>query len=78
MEKIDPAGGLQRALAEGNFALPRMLLERFGDFMQKFSLDGIINSIPSGGLNLATLRGMSVGNAQESLNKFGFPMTREK
>ena len=46
MEKIDPAGGLQRALAEGNFALPRMLLERFGDFMQKFSLDGIINSIP--------------------------------
>ena len=70
MEKIDPAGGLQRALAEGNFALPRMLLERFGDFMQKFSLDGIIGSIPSGGLNLATLRGMSVGNAQESLNKF--------
>jgi hypothetical protein len=78
MEKIDPAGGLQRALAEGNFALPRMLLERFGDFMQKFSLDGIINSIPAGGLNLATLRGMSVGNAQESLKSFGVSYDERK
>lgn len=78
MEKIDPAGGLQRALAEGNFALPRMLLERFGDFMQKFSLDGIIGSIPSGGLNLATLRGMSVGNAQGSLKAFGVSFDERK
>jgi hypothetical protein len=78
MEKIDPAGGLQRALAEGNFALPRMLLERFGDFMQKFSLDGIINSIPAGGLNLATLRGMSVSNAHESLKTFGVSYDERK
>jgi len=78
MEKIDPAGGLQRALAEGNFALPRMFLERFGDFMQKFSIDGIVSSIPSGGLNLATLRGMSLSNAQESLKAFGVSFDERK
>jgi hypothetical protein len=70
-ERLDPAGALKNAVVDGNFALPRMVLQRIGDLAQKFSLKGIVASIPADGLNLATLRGMSVQNAQASLKEFG-------
>jgi hypothetical protein len=69
LAKIDPGGVLQKAITEGNFALPRMVMERLGDVFQKFSLQGLISTIPAGGLNLATLRGMSAENAQTSLKR---------
>jgi uncharacterized small protein (DUF1192 family) len=68
--KIDPSGSLLKAITAGNFALPRMVMDRAMDVVQKFSLQGIINSIPASGLNLATLRGMSAQNAQASLKQF--------
>jgi hypothetical protein len=67
---VDPSGSLFNAITAGNFALPQMVMDRAMDVVQKFSLQGIINSIPAGGLNLATLRGMSVENAQASLKQF--------
>jgi hypothetical protein len=70
LAKIDPAGVLQKAITDGNFALPRMAMDRLGDIVQKFSLQGLIRRIPAGGLNLATLRGMSVQSAQASLRQF--------
>lgn len=70
LAKLDPAGVLQKAITDGNFALPKMLLDRMGDVVQKFSLQGLVNSIPAKGLNLATLRGMSAENAQGSLKAF--------
>jgi hypothetical protein len=71
LAKIDPAGVLQKAIMDGNFALPKMLMDRMGDVVQRFSLQGLIGSIPANGLNLATLRGMSAENAQSSLKSFG-------
>jgi hypothetical protein len=68
--KLDPGGTLLKAVTEGNFALPRMVMDRAMDIFQKFSLPGITNSIPANGLNLATLRGMSVENAAASLKQF--------
>lgn len=69
--RIDTAGILQRSILEGNSALPRMLLERMGDAIQKFSVEGLISGIPANSLNLATLRGMSSKDAQASLAQFG-------
>ena len=68
---LDPARLLQGALTDGNFALPRMLMERLGDVVQQFSLQGIIASIPANGLNLATLRGMPAESALGALKQFG-------
>jgi hypothetical protein len=70
MQKIDPGGMLLKAITDGNFALPQMVMDRAMDVIQKFSLQGIISSIPANGLNLATLRGMSAENAQASLKSF--------
>lgn len=71
LQTIDPAGLFTKAISDGNFALPRMVMDRLGDVVQKASLQGIISSIPASGLNLATLRGMSVQNAQEALKRSG-------
>jgi hypothetical protein len=71
LRKIDPAGILQKAVTDGNFALPRMLADRLGDVVQKFSLQGLMGSIPANGLNLATLRGMSSENALAALKQYG-------
>ena len=60
-----------RAFTESNFALPKMVFEKFGDLAQKFSLQGIASAIPANALNLSTLKGMSLQNAQNSLNSFG-------
>jgi len=68
--KLDPGGTLLKAVTEGNFALPHMVMDRAMDLFQKFSLQGITNSVPSNGLNLARLRGMSVENAAASLKQF--------
>ena len=62
---------VQRAFTEGNFALVRTLFARFGDLAQKFSLQGLASAIPPGGLNLAVVQGMSLQDAQNSLNSFG-------
>jgi hypothetical protein len=68
---VGPTGSVQRAFTEGNFALPRAFFARVGDLSQKLSLQGLASSIPVGGLNLATVQGMSLQNAQNSLNSFG-------
>jgi hypothetical protein len=70
LAKIDPAGIFQKTLMDGNFALLKMLVDRMGDVAQKFSLQGLMGSIPANALNLATLRGMSAQNAQEFLKAF--------
>jgi hypothetical protein len=69
MAKIDPSGALLKAFSAGGGALPRMVMDRTMDVIQKFSLQGIINSIPANALNVATLRGMSVENAKASLTQ---------
>jgi hypothetical protein len=71
LAKLDPAGLLQSAITDGNFALPRMLVDRLGDIIQRFSLQGAVGSIPTNSLNLATLRGMSTENAESALKQFG-------
>jgi hypothetical protein len=70
IKTADPTQVLKRAVTEGNFALPRMLFERFGDLAQNFSLEGMVSKIPANNLNLATLRGMKVESAKNTLASF--------
>lgn len=62
---------VQRTMMESNFALPKMFLDQIGDFAQKFSVAGLTASIPTGQLNLATLRGMSLNDAEKALKTHG-------
>jgi hypothetical protein len=65
---------LQSVIMDSNFALPKMFAQRFGDLAQKFSPETLVSSIPAGGVNLATLNGMSASNASAALkaNKVSF------
>jgi hypothetical protein len=70
LDKIDPSGNLLKTFTEGNFALPQMVMDRSIDVLNKFSLSGILSSVPSNQLNLAVLRGMPVKDALSSLSQF--------
>jgi hypothetical protein len=59
----------QHVFMEGNFALPKQMLQHFGDFVQKFSLQGIVDKVPSGQVNLATLIGMKSQDAAGALEQ---------
>jgi hypothetical protein len=64
LAKIDPNGGLRRALFEGRFALPKMYESTLGEAIGRLTLENIANAIPPGSLNVATLNGLNVDAAQ--------------
>lgn len=65
-----PLHPLQQTLMEGNFALPKSLLQHFSDFAQKVTADSLASSVPAGQLNIATLIGMGSKDAVQALGMY--------
>jgi len=63
LSKIDPNGGLRRAIFEGRFLLGRMYESGLGEAIGRLTLGNIANAIPVGSLNIATLNGLSANDA---------------
>jgi len=68
---VNRGSTLQSAIMESNFALPKMFVQRLGDFAQKFSAEGLASSISANQLNLATLNAMPTQNAAQALKAYG-------
>jgi hypothetical protein len=58
---------LQKTFMEGNFALPKQMLQHLGDLAQKFSFQHLEQSVPGDQVNVATLVGMKTQDAARAL-----------
>jgi hypothetical protein len=58
---------VQQTFMEGNFALPKQMLQHLGDFAQRFSFQHLEDSVPTNQVNVATLVGMKTQDAARAL-----------
>jgi hypothetical protein len=82
VDRADPSGRLREAVAESDFALPRRYAERAREVVararRRVTPEGIGESVPSEGVNLATLVSQPVEAASGRLREAGAtPVVRE-
>jgi hypothetical protein len=69
MDMVDPAGNVRQTVAAGNFALPKMLLDRVKAVPAQFSASQLAKAIPADSVNLAPLKGQTIASAGSTLDR---------
>jgi hypothetical protein len=60
MDRIDPTGTVRKTVAEGNFALPKVYLDRVTSVPSKLAPAQLAKAVPANAANLAPLKGQKL------------------
>ena len=78
MDSVDPSGAARKAVAEGNFALPKLYLDRLTSLPSKLAPSQLAQSIPANAVNLAPLTGQQLSKVTSTLGQANVTYVEKK